>query len=89
MKDYILKLSDEELEKYSRIVSGKILKDIFISHPKEYQSLSYWKRAKSLTYDECIELVVKKRKNNFIKAMMNSNAEYIVNETLKHIEENS
>ena len=89
MKDYILKLSDEELEKYSRIVSGKILKDIFISHPKEYQSLSYWKRAKSLTYDECIELVVKKRKNNFIKAIMNSNAEYIVNETLKHIEENA
>ena len=89
MKDYISKLSDEELEKYSRIVSGKILKDIFISHPKEYQSLSYWKRAKSLTYDECIELVVKKRKNNFIKAIMNSNAEYIVNETLKHIEENT
>ena len=89
MKDYISKLSDEELEKYGRIVSGKILKGIFKSNPKEYQSLSYGKRPEALNYEECIALVVKKRKYKFIQTIMNNNADYIVNETLKHIEENT
>ena len=89
MKDYISKLSDEELEKYGRIVSGKILKGIFKNNPKEYQSLSYGKRPEALKHEECIALVVRKRKNKFIQRVMNSNADYIVNETLKHIEENN
>ena len=89
MKDYISKLSDEELEKYGRIVSGKILKGIFKNNPREYQSLSYGKRPEALKHEECIALVVRKRKNKFIQRVMNSNADYIVNETLKHIEENT
>ena len=89
MKDYISKLSDEELEKYGRIVSGKILKGIFKSNPKEYQSLSYGKRPEALKHEECIALVVRKRKNKFIQRVMNSNADYIVNETVRHIEENT
>ncbi|MBQ8133352.1 MAG: hypothetical protein IJ192_02925, partial [Clostridia bacterium] len=89
MKDYISKLSDEELKKYSRIVSGKILKDIFKSHPKDYQTLSYGKRPETLKHEECIGLVVKKRKNRFIQTVMNSNADYIVSETLKYIKNNT
>ena len=89
MKDYVSKLSDEELEKYGRIVSGKILKSIFKNNPREYQSLSYGKRPEALNYEECIALVVKKRKYKFIQTIMNNNADYIVNETLKHIEENT
>ncbi len=89
MKDYISKLSDEELEKYSRIVSGKVLKDIFKNNPRQYKTLSYGKRPESLRYEECIALVVKKRKSKFIQEIMNSNADYTVSETLKYIKDNT
>ena len=88
MKDYISKLSDEELELFAGIVSGKVLKEIFKSNPKDFQKVSF-KRPGTLKYEECIKLVVKNRKNRFIQTIINGRAEYIVSETSRLIEDNT
>lgn len=87
MKDYISKLTDEELKRYCNIISGKVIKSIFKSHPKDYQSLAYGKRAEKLKDNECVELVVKKRRYRFIQTLINDKAEFVNRKTSKYIEE--